>query len=146
MTLVKFNGTPVKKSFDSLFDEFFADWSGFGKDFISEKWNSVPANIHQTKDAYHLELSAPGLKKEDIKINVEDGLLTVSYEKKESTNSEEYNTVRREFNYNSFKRTFTLGDKINTADIQAKYEDGVSKLLLPKKAEAQAVNKQISIQ
>lgn len=146
MTLVKFNGTPVKKSFDTFFDDFFADWSGFGKDFGSEKWNTVPANIHQTKDAYHIELSVPGLKKEDIKINVEDGLLTISYEKQENSKSEEYNTIRREFSYNSFKRTFTLGDKINSTDIQAKYEDGVLKLLLPKKAEAQAVNKQISIQ
>lgn len=146
MTLVKFNGTPVKKSFNTIFDDIFSDWSGFGKDFVAEKWNTVPANIHQTKDAYHLELSAPGLKKEDFKINVEDGLLTISYEKKESNNSEDYNTVSREFSYNSFKRTFTLGGKINTTNIQAKYEDGILKLLLPKKAEAQAVNKQISIQ
>jgi HSP20 family protein len=91
-------------------------------------------------------VSAPGLKKEDIKINVEDGLLTVSYEKKEGAGAEEYKTVRREFGYHSFKRTFTLGDKINAADIQAKYEDGILKVLVPKKAEAQAVSKQIDIQ
>ena len=146
MTLVKFNGSPVKKTFSSIFDDLFADWSGFGSDFISEKWSPVPVNIHQTKDAYHLEVSAPGLKKEDIKINVEEGLLTISYEKKETTGTEEYNTVRREFSYNSFKRTFTLGDKVNASDIQAKYEDGILKVLVPKKAEAVSVSKQIDIQ
>lgn len=146
MTLVKFNGSPVKKTFSSIFDDLFTDWSGFGSDFTPEKWSSAPVNIHQTKDAYHLEVSAPGLKKEDIKISVEDGLLTVSYEKKESAVTEDYKTVRREFSYNSFKRSFTLGDKINAADIQAKYEDGILKVLVPKKTEAQAVSKQIDIQ
>ncbi|MFT3751212.1 MAG: Hsp20/alpha crystallin family protein [Agriterribacter sp.] len=146
MTLVKFNGTPVKKSYASLFDEILNDWSGFGNDGSTGKWSSAPVNIHETKDAYHLELSAPGLKKEDIKLNVEDGLLTISYEKKESTTSEDYKTVRREFAYNSFKRSFTLSDKINAGDIQAKYEDGVLKVFVPKKPEAQAVSKQIDIQ
>ncbi|MBN8785724.1 MAG: Hsp20/alpha crystallin family protein [Terrimonas sp.] len=146
MTLVKFNGTPVKKSYTSLFDELLNDWSGFGNDGSISKWSSAPVNIHETKDAYHLELSAPGLKKEDIKLNVEDGLLSISYEKKESTTSEDYKTVRREFTYNSFKRSFTLSDKINAGDVQAKYEDGVLKVFVPKKPEAQAVSKQIDIQ
>ncbi|MFT3704414.1 MAG: Hsp20/alpha crystallin family protein [Agriterribacter sp.] len=146
MTLLKVNGTPVKRSYNSVFDELLNDWSFFGKDGAVEKWNSVPVNIHQTKDAYHLEVSAPGLKKEDIKLNVEDGLLTISYEKKEETQSEDYKTVRREFSHSSFKRSFTIGDKINAGDIQGKYEDGVLKVLLPKKAEAQAVSKKIDIQ
>ena len=146
MTLVKFNGVPVKKTFNTVFDDLFGDWSGFGSDFAPGKWNTVPVNIHQAKDAYHLEVIVPGLKKEDIKIGVEDGLLTVSYEKKESTNTEEYKTVRREFSYNSFKRTFTLGEQVDASGIQAKYEDGILKVLLPKKAEAQAVSKQIDIQ
>jgi HSP20 family protein len=145
MTFLKVNGAPVKKTYGSFFDELLNDWSAYGSDGAAGKWNTVPVNIHQTKDAYHLEVSAPGLKKEDIKINVEEGLLTVSYEQKEETQSEEYKTVRREFSYNSFKRSFTLGDKINAADIQGKYEDGVLKVLLPKKPEAQAVSKQIDI-
>ncbi|MCC6288233.1 MAG: Hsp20/alpha crystallin family protein [Chitinophagaceae bacterium] len=146
MTLVKLNGAPVKKSYASIFDELINDWSGFGTDGSAGKWNTAPANIHETKDAYHLELSAPGLKKEDIKLNVEDGILTISYEKKESNTSEEYKTVRREFTYNSFKRSFTLSDKINAADIQGKYEDGILKVFIPKKPDAQAVSKQIDIQ
>lgn len=146
MTFLKVNGAPVKKTYGSFFDELLNDWSTFGSDNAVSKWSNVPVNIHQTKDAYHLEVSAPGLKKEDIKINIEDGLLTISYEKKEETQSDEYKTVRREFSYNSFKRSFTLGDKIDAAGIQGKYEDGVLKVLLPKKPEAQAVSKQIDIQ
>lgn len=147
MALVKFNGLPVKKTYTSIFDEILNDWSGFGNDGTVGKWSSAPVNIHETKDAYHLELSAPGLKKEDIKINVEDGLLTISYEKKvDATGSDEYKTVRREFTYNSFKRSFTISDKVNAADIKGKYEDGVLKVFLPKKPEAQAVSKQIDIQ
>lgn len=146
MTFLKVNGAPVKKAYGSFFDELLNDWSTFGSDNAVSKWSNVPVNIHQTKDAYHLEVSAPGLKKEDIKINIEDGLLTISYEKKEETQSDEYKTVRKEFSYNSFKRSFTLGDKIDAAGIQGKYEDGVLKVLLPKKPEAQAVSKQIDIQ
>ena len=146
MTFLKVNGAPVKKTYGSFFDELLNDWSTFGSDNAVSKWSNVPVNIHQTKDAYHLEVSAPGLKKEDIKINIEEGLLSISYEKKEETQSDEYKTVRREFSYNSFKRSFTLGDKIDAAGIQGKYEDGVLKVLLPKKPEAQAVSKQIDIQ
>lgn len=146
MTLLKVNGSPVKKQFGSLFDDWFTEFAGWGNDGGLAKWSHVPVNIHETKDAFHLELSAPGLKKEDIKINVENGLLTISYEKKEEAKNEDYKTVRREFSYNAFKRSFTLSNKVNADDIQGKYEDGVLKVLVPKKPEAQAVSKQISIQ
>ena len=143
MTLLKVNGAPVKKTYNFL-DDWFNEMATLGKD-DSFQWKPVPVNIHETKDAYHLELSAPGLKKEDIKINVENDVLTISYEQKEETKSEDYKTVRREFKYNSFKRSFTLDDKIDSGKIQGKYEDGILKVHIPKKAEAQAVSRQIEI-
>ena len=146
MTLVKVNGSPVKKAYNSFLDDWFNEWTSFGKDDETVQWKTVPVNIHETKDAYHLELSSPGLKKEDIKINVEDDVLTISYEQKEETRSEDYKTVRREFKHNSFKRSFTLNDKIDSGNIQGKYEDGILKVHIPKKAEAQAASKQIEIQ
>ena len=146
MTLLKVNGSPVKKAYDSFLDEWLNEWTRFGKDDETVQYSNVPANIHETKEAYHLELSAPGLKKEDIKINMENGLLTISYEQKEEVKSEDYKTVRREFKYSSFKRSFTLSDKIDADHIQGKYEDGILKVYLPKKAEAQAVARQIAIQ
>lgn len=146
MTLLKVNGSPVKKAYGSFFDEWLNEWTNFGRDDNALPSGNVPVNIHETKEAYHLELSAPGLRKEDIKINMENGLLTISYEQKEETQSEDYKTVRREFKYSGFKRSFTLSDKIDPDHIQGKYEDGILKVYLPKKAEAQAVSRQIAIQ
>lgn len=146
MTLLKVNNSPVKKAYGSILDEWFNEWNKFGRDDEAVQYSHVPVNIHETKEAYHLELSAPGLKKEDIRINMENGLLTISYEQKEEAKSEDYKTVRREFKYSSFKRSFTLSDKIDADHIEGKYEDGILKVYLPKKAEAQAVTRQIAVQ
>ena len=103
-------------------------------------------NIHETPEAYHLELNAPGRTKEDFKIQVEQGLLTVSFDKKdESARSEDYKTIRREFEFRSFKRSFSVDDKINVEGIEAKYENGVLKLLLPKKEDSKQSARQINI-
>ncbi len=143
MTLVKVHN-PVQKNINTFFDEFFNELPAFGKS-INNLFTPA-ANIVETADAYHLELNAPGRKKEDFNITVDKGLLTISYEKKEEMKSEDVKVVRREFNYQSFKRSFTIDDKINAEAIQAKYEDGLLKLLLPKVAEVKAAAKQISIQ
>ncbi len=138
MTLVKQN----YRNLNNLFDEFFttvpAAWS---KDL-----NVPPVNIHETNDAFHLELQAPGLSKEDFKINVEKGLLTISYEQKSSTGETEVKTHRREFASRSFRRSFSVDDKINADEITAKYDAGVLKLTLPKKEEVKVQPKQIAIQ
>ena len=107
---------------------------------------SPAVNILETNDAYHLEVNAPGRNKEDFVLSVDKGLLTISYEKKEETKSDNVKVVRREFNTQSFKRSFTIDEKINTEAIQAKYENGLLKLLLPKKADIQQPVKTINIQ
>lgn len=142
MTLVKFQ-SPVTRRFASLFDEFFNDLPA-----MTQERNVYypPVNIAETDDAYHLELSAPGLNKDDFQIEVDKGLLTISYEKKQESTTENYNVVRREFSYQNFKRTFTLDEKINTENIQAKYENGLLKILLPKKVEVKPEVKKINIQ
>jgi HSP20 family protein len=143
MTLVKLNNHLGQKSLSSFVDEFFQDLPGnLGKD-----WNPgfPPVNIHETKDAYHLELNAPGRNKEDFSINVDNGLLTVGFEKKEENKTEDYKTIRKEFSYKSFKRSFNLDERIDGGAIQAKYENGVLKLYLPKKEQAKESAKQIQI-
>lgn len=143
MTLVKFN-RPVSKPFNNLFDELLNDFPGnFGKE-----WNNAvpPVNIAETAEAYHLELSVPGRNKEDFKVNIENGLLTVSFEKKEETKDENVKSVRKEFSYQSFKRSFSLDEKIDVEKIQAKYENGILKFFLPKKEQVKEATKQISIQ
>jgi HSP20 family protein len=141
MTLVKNNPVYFGNLFDELFNQFPATW---GKD-AQNGFSSIPANIHEAKDGYHVELSAPGRNKEDFKINLENGLLTINFEKKEEIENKDYKTIRKEFSFQSFKRSFNLDDKINTAGIQAKYENGVLKLYLPKKEEVTAVPQQITI-
>lgn len=143
MRLLKVNNAATPKVWGSFLDEFFNET--WGKDADWNALNRVPVNIHETKDAYHLEVSAPGLKKEDIHVSVDNGLLTLSYEKKEETNSDAYKTVRREFSFESFKRSFTLSDKVNADAIEAKYEDGVLKVHIPKREEQQPSTKQIAI-
>jgi HSP20 family protein len=141
MTLVKHHPYQVNNLFDELFNNFPANW---GKE-AQQGFAIPPANIHETDDAYHVELSAPGRNKEDFSINVDNGLLTIGYEKKESAEKKEYKTIRKEFSYRSFKRSFSLDEKINTAGIQAKYENGVLLVLLPKKEEVKSVPTQITV-
>lgn len=144
MTLVKINNRPVK-TFDTIFDEFFngvpAHWNG------GQKAGSVPVNIHESKDGYHLEFNAAGRNKEDFKIELDKGLLTISFEAKEAAAKEDdYKTVRREFSVTSFKRSFNVDDKINVENIQAKYENGILKVYLPKKEEVAQAGRQINVQ
>jgi len=142
MTLVKSNPANLGILFDELLNNFPSTW---GKD-SNQGFTVPPANIHETKEGYHVELSVPGRNKEDFKINLEKGLLTISFEKKAETENTEYKTIRKEFTYSSFKRSFSLDEKINTTGIQAKYENGVLKVYLPKKDEVVAAPQQIAIQ
>ena len=140
MTLVKVNNNG-HRSLSHFVDEFFQ-----GFPVKEENFGFPPVNIHETTDAYHLELSAPGRNKEDFKLSLENGQLVVSFEKKEEASTEDYRTIRKEFSFRSFKRSFNLDDRIDTAAIQAKYENGVLKLLLPKKEEKKESIQQINVQ
>src|ERR1700682_1073000 len=142
MTLVKVNNRPFGNLFNDLLNEFPVAARSFGQ----ELFTFPQTNIHETAEAYHIELNAPGRTKEDFKIQVEQGLLTVSFEKKEeTTQQDDYKTIRREFEFKSFKRSFSVDDKIDVDGIQARYENGVLKLLLPKKEDTKQSAKQINI-
>lgn len=136
MTLVKFNGRPVVK-YDNLFSDFFNP--------LPHNSSLPAANVSETPDAFVVELNVPGRAKEDFKVNVDKGLLKVSFEKKEQSVSEGTKSIRREFSAESFTRTFSLDDKINVSAIQAKYENGILAIELPKKEEVKAEPKQIAI-
>ena len=128
--------------FDELFNSFPATW-GNGATVGS---TTAPVNITELEAGYNLEFNVPGRNKEDFKINVDKGLLTVSYEKKEQVESKESKSIRREFTLQSFKRSFTLDEKVNAEGIEAKYENGILNVFLPKKEEVKVAPKQISIQ
>jgi HSP20 family protein len=142
MTLVKVNNRPFGNLFNDLLNEFPVAARSIGQEFFA----FPQTNIHETPESYHVELNVPGRSKEDFKIQVEQGLLTISFDKKEDTaTSEDYKTIRREFEYKSFKRSFSIDEKIAVDGIQAKYENGVLKLLLPKKEESKPSARQIDI-
>lgn len=150
MTLVKVNPKhrrAVRKSspFNNLLDEFFNTGFDFmGSDFAS---HAPAVNIKETKDAFSLDLAAPGLNKEDFKINIDKNQLKVSANKevKSEENKEDGKYTRREFNFNSFSRTFTLPNTIDKKAINAAYENGVLTLTLPKKEEAKDIAREITI-
>lgn len=143
MTMIKVNH-PVQRNLYSFIDEFFNELPAVGRNINNLFTPSV--NIVENNEAYHLELMAPGRNKEDFSIAVDKDLLTISYEKKEEIKQEDLKTVRREFSFQSFKRSFNLDEKINADGIQAKYENGILKLFLPKKAEVTKPVKSITIQ
>ncbi|TXC78510.1 Hsp20/alpha crystallin family protein [Luteibaculum oceani] len=146
MTIVKRNNGLLPDFFSSLLNEDWPITNG-----VSDGALSVPAvNIRENEKGFMLELAAPGYAKEDLKIDLDDRLLTLSAEIKEERNSSSSNEnpekfTRREFNYSSFKRSFTLPETIDESNIEASYQDGLLKVSLPKKAELTKPMRQIAI-
>ncbi len=146
MTLVKVNN-PVTKTIDGFMNELFNDLPAtFGKSIRQDVFNFPPVNIVEKTDGYQLEVAAPGLEKPDFTIKLEGNLLIISAEKKEETRNETDKVIRKEFSSKTFKRSFTVDEKIDAAAISAKYENGILKVQLPKKEEVKVVAKEINIQ
>ena len=120
---------------NELFDTGFFPRLWDFNDFVGADWaTNVPSvNVAENGDNFRIELAAPGLEKKDFKISVENGMLTISAEKKEEKREEKENYTRREFAYNTFTRSFRLPENCLPDKIDAKYEKGVLLLMLPKK-------------
>ena len=139
MTLVKRNGS-LLNDLPSIFNDFFnRELSNWGELNFSDTRTTIPAvNIRETKENFEVEMAAPGMKKSDFRIELDGNLLTINSEatnQNEEKDGERY--TRREFSYQSFQRSFTLPKEVVDSDkINARYEDGVLRLLIPKKEEA----------
>lgn len=135
MTIVKRNSN-LLNNFPTLFDDFLnRDIFNWGLTNFSNTNTTIPAvNIKETADNYEVEVAAPGMTKKDFKVQLEGNSLTISSEKtSKNEETEQTRYFSREFSYQSFSRTFTLQkDVVDTDNIQAKYEDGVLHLLIPK--------------
>lgn len=132
----------------SLFNDFFRPWDEWFEGGLTSRVLNVPAvNITENKDEFMVSLAIPGMKKEDFNIDIEGNMLTISSEKEESKEEKDEKYTRKEFNYSSFSRSFSLPDEVNMEKIDARYVDGVLKLSLPKKEEAKkiATSKHIAI-
>ncbi len=128
---------------------FIEDVFQNGKVLTDELWNEnkmhVPVNIQENDKAYELKVVAPGIAKEDFKLSVDKNVLTISYEHKEEAKEETNKSLRSEYKVKSFKRSFTLNDKINTAAISAKYNDGILNVTLTKKEVTENPAQEISV-
>ncbi|MEQ8910327.1 MAG: Hsp20/alpha crystallin family protein [Vicingaceae bacterium] len=143
--LVKRNGNNFIRPFPSVFSDFFDDDNLFERNYLKPALPAV--NVKENKNNFEIELAAPGMKKDDFKVDVDNGVLSISSEKEESSEETEENYTRKEFSYSSFKRAFTLPDNVDNENIKAKYSDGVLGITLKKKKEAAVqAPKTISIQ
>lgn len=98
---------------------------------------SLPAvNIKETNNEFLLELAAPGMKKSDLNIEVDNKVLSISSEVSAKNETENNNYIRREFGYASFKRTFNLPETVDSSIVSANYNDGILTVNLPKREEA----------
>ena len=133
-------------------------FGGLMEDMVQNGWTRLndevssfvaPVNIQETDKSYELHLVAPGLKKEDFKINLEKDTLTISYDraeqKEDSTEQPKEKWLRSEYRMRSFKRSFTLNEKVDTGNIAAKYNDGVLVVSLPKKEVSEPVKHEIAV-
>ncbi len=131
------------------FGGFFEDAVNSGLNRLNEEVSaySAPVNIQETDKSYDLHVMAPGLKKEEFKIQLDKQILTICYDHKEETTEEnkENNWIRSEFRVRSFKRSFTLNDKIDGSKIGAKYADGILVVSLPKKELQEAPVHEIAV-
>jgi HSP20 family protein len=115
----------------SLNEDGFLTPSRLFRSFMRE--TTLPSvNIKDNQKNFELELAVPGHKKEDLKVNVKDGILTVSSEKKHENEEEKQGYTRREFSYSSFTRSFMLPDNVDPDSIKASYHDGLLKLSIAK--------------
>ena len=148
MTLIRKNWTllnPLPMFFDDLFNR---EWSNWGNSNFSNTNTTIPAvNIKETAENYEVEVAAPGMVKDDFKIELDGNMLTISSEKsnqREENENERYS--QKEFSYQSFQRTFNLQkDVVDIDKIAAKYENGLLKLLIPKKEEVKQKPRLIQI-
>jgi HSP20 family protein len=134
---------PYKPFSPAKIDQFFSDFfdrdlgSFFGSDFYD---HTPSVNVREDEKAYTLEVAAPGLEKEDFSVEVKDDQLIISAEKKVEREDQNDQYTRREFNFSSFQRVFTLPEGIEGEKIEAKYDRGLLQIVLSRK-EMEVLNK-----
>jgi len=130
--------TTTTERFPALFDDFFKPWNEWF-DNDNRFWATVripSVNITENKDEYNVSLAVPGMKKEDFKIDVNGNMLTISCEKDETKEEKDKKFTRKEYNYSSFSRNFSIPDDVKQDAIDAHYENGVLNIKLPRKEES----------
>lgn len=136
MSLIKYDPFAPVRSLTNVVDEFFN--RGIGELIGYDHAFSVPSvNVVEKPDSFTIEVAAPGLEKGDFKVSVENGCLVISAKKEKKEEVKDGKYTRREFNYTSFSRSFTLPETVNFENVHGNYENGVLRVQLPKKEVAQ---------
>ncbi|MGD1317734.1 Hsp20/alpha crystallin family protein [Chryseobacterium sp. 2R14A] len=140
MSIVKRNnGSLLPANPRTLFDDFFSrELFNWGNNNYSSTLSTIPSvNIRENEHSFDVELAAPGMEKQDFEISLEGNLLTISSSKKNEMEEKNEKYTRREFSYQSFQRSFELAKNVvDEEHIEAKYENGVLKLTIPKTEDA----------
>ena len=143
MNLVRRNNNWFPSLLDELFTENRLDTPNY------ENFSIPAVNIQEKNTNFVLQLAVPGLSKENFNIEVEDDILKISAEvtseNEENKTEDETKFTRKEFNYKSFKRSFTLPENINVENVNASYENGVLEITLPKKEEEKVLKRMVEI-
>jgi HSP20 family protein len=139
-SLIRTNGN-LFPAMPSLLDDFFSkDWLDSSLANWRTSGTTLPAvNVRETNDEFMIEVAAPGLKREDFKVELDNNVLTISSQHEDVRNEEnaEDNYTRREFSYQAFQRSFSLPErKVEGEKISARYMDGILHVAIPKKEEA----------
>jgi len=138
MSLIKRSGDQFP-TFPALFDDFFGrELFNWGNNNFSSTSTTVPSvNIRENKDAFDVELAAPGMQKSDFQIRLDGNTLTIASLKQHSDEDKQENYSRKEFSYQSFQRSLLLPkDVVDEEGISARYENGLLQLTIPKKEAA----------
>lgn len=133
---------------NSFFDDFFTkDLFDFNTGFSQNERTLPSVNVRDLKDGFEIQMAAPGMRKEDFQIGLERNILTISSESETQNEQqdEQGKFTRREFNYSSFKRSFTLPETVEQEKIEASYTDGILKIIVPKKEVSTQMMKTIEI-
>jgi HSP20 family protein len=123
----------------SVFQDFFKPWDRWfdtNGGSLSQMLTVPAVNIVEKQDHFEISLAVPGMKKDDFNIDVEGNMLTISAESEEQKQEKDERHTRREFNYTSFSRAFTLPEGVKKDQVDASYTNGLLKLVLPKTEEA----------
>lgn len=129
MSIIRYNPADyVPSTFSSLVDRFFSDWStrSGGSTFLPQ------ADILENDKAYEIQFAVPGMSKEDFTIDLKDNYLTVSGERKFTSEKNEKNFRSVETQYGSFSRSFALPENVDASKINAKYTNGILEVAIPK--------------
>ena len=150
MTNVKFNRKPFEGTFNNLVDDLFTELPALFKTEFNnaERKGSVPVNVKETANSYLMEVIAPGFEKTDFNVSLDQNLLTISADTPATLSADaksETKQIRKEYSFRSFKRSFTLDEKIDATKIGASYINGVLTLNLPKKEVVKASATEIII-